>query len=432
MKNYLDLLEPEQLARDYSAATGFRCFFLPVQDDGGAPRPSESTPRDDSCPVCTPLLKGEAASEGTIHRFAAYQAERYGGRYVYFCSWSLLHWAAPIIRDGMLAGALICGPALLFEADTHYFEELKGRFDLDATALEQLIPAVEKVPVITTERAGSLSQMLFLTALAASDNDARAFFADREAFEQQSRIGEYLQHIKTMEGEKRSDLEYPLEKERELLRLVAAGDRRGAATILDELLGIIFYTTGVNLEMIKSRVLELTVLLSRAALEGGADVEQIFGLNFHYLNQIRALGSLEELTRWTSRIITRFTDLVFVLRPMHHTNSILRATRYIREHFSRKISQTDVAEEVGLSTAYFSKLFKVEMQTTFTEYLTGVRVDAAKRRLLETEDRLGDVAFQCGFEDQSYFTKVFTRVVGITPSQYRSTGGRILHRDPAK
>ncbi len=430
MTDQLDLLEPDQLARDYSAATGFSCFFLPVQD--GGTHNSESAPHDDACPVCTALLQGQPTTTGTIHRFAAYQAERYGGRYVYFCSWSLLHWAAPIIRDGMLSGALICGPALLFEADTHYFEELTARFHLDAAALERLIPAVEKVPVITTERAGSLSQMLFLTALAASDNDSRAFFADRDAFEQQSRIGEYLQHIKTMEGEKRSDLEYPLEKERELLKLVAAGDRRGAATILDELLGIIFYTTGVNLEMIKSRVLELTVLLSRAALEGGADVEQIFGLNFHYLNQIRALRSVEELTRWTSRIITRFTDLVFVLRPMHHTNSILRATRHIREHFSGKISQSDVAEQVGLSTAYFSKLFKVEMQTTFTEYLTGVRVEAAKRLLLETEDRLGDVAFQCGFEDQSYFTKVFTRVVGITPSRYRSTGGRILHRDPAK
>jgi two-component system response regulator YesN len=255
-----------ELCSDYTRATGMRCEYLEI----GRAAADPSTVADAGsgvCPACNELLQypGTGAS---IHRLAAYHAERYGGRYVYFCPWTLLHWASPVITDGMLAGAFICGPALLFEPDSLYFDDLRSRFGLDDATMARIVPAIEALPVITPERATSLSRLLFHLALSASDHAAGAFFADRDAFEQQSHIGEYLQHLKTMEGDKRSDLEYPLEKERELLALTAAGDHAGAVRVLDELLGVIFFTSGANLEMVKSRVLELTVLLSRAAVQG--------------------------------------------------------------------------------------------------------------------------------------------------------------------
>lgn len=420
-----------ELCDDYARGTGMRCEYLAIGPDDAGDGPPAVAPESGVCPTCNELLQHDAPG-ASIHRLAAYQAERYGGRYVYFCPWTLLHWAAPVITDGMLAGAFICGPVLLFEPDSLYFDEIRARFKLDDAAMARVIPVIEALPVITPETATSLSRLLFHLALSASDHAAGAFFAERDAFEQQSHIGEYLQHLKTMEGDKRSDLEYPIEKERELLALTAAGDHSGGVRVLDELMGVIFYTSGANLEMIKSRVLELTVLLSRAAVQGGADVEQIFGLNFHYLTQIRTIDSVEQLTRWTRRIIARFTDLVFTLRPVNHSHGILRATRYIREHFAERLQLADVAALAGLSSTYFSKLFKVETQTTFTEYLTRVRIDEAKRLLLMDDSRLGDLAEACGFEDQSYFTKVFVRLVGVTPSRYRRTRGRVVRPEPRR
>jgi two-component system, response regulator YesN len=420
-----------ELCADYTRATGMRCEYLEIgRDDADDPLTGVS-PESGVCPACNDLLRHDA-SGASIHRLAAYHAERYGGRYVYFCPWTMLHWASPVITDGMLAGAFVCGPALLFEPDSLYFEEIRARLGLDDAAMTRIVPVIESLPVLSPERATSLSRLLFHLALSASDHAAGAFFADRDAFEQQSHIGEYLQHIKTMEGDKRSDLEYPIEKERELLALTAAGDHAGAVRVLDELMAIIFYTSGANLEMVKSRVLELTVLLSRAAVQGGADVEQIFGLNFHYLTRIRQIDSVEELTRWTRRIIARFTDLVFTLRPVNHSHGILRAMRYIREHYAERLQVAEVAALAGLSSTYFSKLFRVETQTTFTEYLSRIRIDEAKRRLLAEDTRLGDLADACGFEDQSYFTKVFVRLVGVTPSRYRQTRGRVVRPEPRR
>jgi two-component system, response regulator YesN len=421
-----NLEDVRKAARDYNLATSIDSFYIPIQE-----KEAEQVQESElslGCRFCSRIEKscGLNTQCKETHQFAGYQSERFGGKYHYFCQLSLLHWASPIILDGMLQGALISGPVRIFETDDFYLDECRKKFSLDSDQIKIVSHELEDIPVISTKRATSLSDILFLISLSLSDNDARAFFADKQAFEQQSRIGEYLQYLKTMEGDKRSDFSYPIEKEKQLLKYATAGNKKEAETLLDEILGTVLFTTGVHIDMVKSRILELSVLLSRAAVEGGADVEQIFGLNYHYLIQIRKLDTIEELTQWTLQIMDRFIDLVFNLRDVQHTHKILQAIRYVGQHFQEKISLQDTAESVHLSPSYFSKLFKVEMRITFTEYLNDIRIEEAKKLLLSTEMHLGDVGYSCGFEDQSYFTKVFKKSVGIAPSRYRNTGGRIV------
>ncbi len=413
-------------AEDYHASTEIPCSFVALAGDGS--RAVGSQLPEYSCEFCSTVEKhcSLAVSCPDTHRFAAYQAERFGGTYHYFCRFSLLHWAAPVILDGMLQGALICGPVLIMEPDELFFEECRVKNSLNAAGLQHFRRQLGSVKRIEPARANSLSNLLFMVALSLSDNDARTFFSDRHAFEQQSRIGEYLQHIKTMEGDKRSDFNYPIEKEKQLLKYATAGNKGEAEKLLDEILGFVLYSTGTHIDMVKSRILELAVLLSRAAVEGGADVEQIFGLNYHYLIRIRELETIEELTKWTLQIMERFIDLVFNLRNVQHTHKVLQAMRYVKHHYSERISLHGVSEAVQLSPSYLSRLFKAEMGVPFTEYLSGIRIEEARKLLLGSRMSLGDVAYACGFEDQSYFTKVFKKMVGIAPSRYREQDGRML------
>lgn len=126
------------------------------------------------------------------------------------------------------------------------------------------------------------------------------------------------------------------------------------------------------------------------------------------------------------QIMNRFTDIVFNLRSVRHTHAVIHAIRYVKEHFTEKVTQSEVAEAVGLSSPYFSKLLKLEMRISFSDYSTQLRIEETKRLLLGTTISLGDIAFACGFEDQSYFTKVFSKVVGILPSRYRMSRRRIV------
>lgn len=372
------------------------------------------------CRECSSIIGEEGAREcAGIHLFSAYQAERFGGRYVYLCPMSLLHWCTPLLSEGMLAGAMVAGPVRVTPVDQFLINEITTRFSAAAGGEEELRKILERVPQTTPNRTENLSRLLYFTTLANLESEATELLANEEAFRQQTNVGEYIHHLKSMEGDKNSDLRYPLEDERRLQQAISAGRKEEALQILHSLLATVLSSRNANLEMVKSRVLELVVLLSRAAMEGGADVEQIFGLNYRYLNRIRTFTSFEELSNWLSRIINSFTDLVFNLQGVRHKDTILRAVRFMKENFYEKLSLADVSGHVGLSPQYFSRLFSSEVGTSFVDYLNTLRIQEARRLLLTSHARLGDIAYACGFEDQSYFNRIFKKLVGCPPSIFR-------------
>ena len=190
------------------------------------------------------------------------------------------------------------------------------------------------------------------------------------------------------------------------------------------MLGHIFFSSGGDFETIRARILELIVLLSRAALEGGADVEQIFGLNYKYLNTIHNFNTVEELTYWLSKIMIRFTDCVFNLKDIKHVDVIYKAVGYIKQNYMKKITLEEVASHVYLSPSYFSKIFKDDMKCNFNTYVNHIRVERSKQLLRNDNINLVDVSNMVGYEDQSYFSKVFKKIVGVTPGKFRYTRGK--------
>ena len=96
-----------------------------------------------------------------------------------------------------------------------------------------------------------------------------------------------------------------------------------------------------------------------------------------------------------------------------------KAIRYISKNFSHSITLEDVASHVHLNPAYFSTFFKQSTGYSFKEYLNMVRVEESKRLLSNTDHSIIDIALATGFEDQSYFSKVFKKYTGLTPKQFR-------------
>ena len=84
------------------------------------------------------------------------------------------------------------------------------------------------------------------------------------------------------------------------------------------------------------------------------------------------------------------------------------------------ITLDSVAKYVYLNTSYFSTLFKKEIGTGFADYLNRVRIEQSKQLLKNRNNSILDVALAVGFEDQSYYSKVFKKFTGITPKMYKS------------
>lgn len=93
--------------------------------------------------------------------------------------------------------------------------------------------------------------------------------------------------------------------------------------------------------------------------------------------------------------------------------------QFIHKHYLEDISMQDAAEAMNYSSAYFCKLFKQGFDKSFITYLTEYRIEKAKQLLVDVTINVKEISDKVGYKDANYFAKVFKRVVGVTPSEYR-------------
>ena len=96
-----------------------------------------------------------------------------------------------------------------------------------------------------------------------------------------------------------------------------------------------------------------------------------------------------------------------------------KATQFIHNNYCENLTLEEVAYEVGFSTYYFGKLFKKTYGVTFTDYLTGYRITRAKELLRDPLLTVKGITYRVGFMDPNYFTRVFKKSEGLTPTEYR-------------
>lgn len=96
------------------------------------------------------------------------------------------------------------------------------------------------------------------------------------------------------------------------------------------------------------------------------------------------------------------------------------AIQYIRAHYNEPLSLENVASEINLSASYLSSLFSKVLGTTFIGYVQSVRIDTAKELLRTTTLKVYEISSQIGYDDEKYFSQVFRKAEGISPSQFRN------------
>ena len=97
-----------------------------------------------------------------------------------------------------------------------------------------------------------------------------------------------------------------------------------------------------------------------------------------------------------------------------------RIIEYIEANLEREIALTTLADTAGMSPYYFSELFKRSLHFSPYQYVLRPRIEHARKLLHEPSVTLFEAAVRSGFSDQSHFTKIFRRVVGVTPTGYRA------------
>ena len=129
--------------------------------------------------------------------------------------------------------------------------------------------------------------------------------------------------------------------------------------------------------------------------------------------------SISDIKNHLYQLFEEYTKCYLLEGQAGENPAIRRAKKYIAKHYSEEITLARVAQEVNLSRVYFSILFKKETGRNFQEYVSSYRVDIAKELLKNIQYNINEIAEKAGFREGRYFSKVFKKLVGITPGEYR-------------
>ena len=411
----IDMKNAGEMVESFAASCGISCRLL--ASDGATLLSRE--PCGDLCGQCRMLTAGEQGC-ARLHQYGIHQSDRFGGRYIYLCAMGMGWTMSPIILGGQIKGALAAGPIMIMETDDYIAGNPALQREMPAEDQERMNCILSRFPRRAPAELNYVSLQLLAAALYIGDSSIDlARLREKEA--QQGDISEHLQQFK-LEGAAQT---YPREKEKALIRAITDGDQKDAQRLLNELLGHIIFATGGNFLIMRARLLELMALLSRAAVDGGADLEHVLSLNQAFLLESDDLHSADDLIAWITNVIVSYSRLVFDIASIERKDVIYKAINYIKQNLDKKVTLQDTANHVGFSYTHFSKVFKDEMGVPFNVYLNKFRVERSKALLLSDRLSIQDVCDAVGYTDQSYFVKVFKKYAGVTPGSYRKKQGRL-------
>ena len=240
---------------------------------------------------------------------------------------------------------------------------------------------------------------------------------NRDTAAEQRRRAEAIQAVKEQSYDSIRSLY--LREEPGLLAAVRQGDRAKGREIINRVLVGIYHLAGTRLDLLKSFVLELIVMMSRAAVEAGGDPARILGTDYGSVAALDAVADEEALCRWLTNMLERIMDAIHDNRKYPNSVMVSRALRHMEKCCGEDLSRDETAQIACLSPSHFSRLLRQKTGHTFSDLLNQMRVNRACTLLRQTDKSLIHIAMECGFRDQSYFTKVFRRLTGKTPREFR-------------
>lgn len=397
--------------------TFYQCINLPIQvlDETGEILDAFGDSHN-YCKIFKHFLpKGESCTK--LHSNASKLAMSLGETYIFSCHSNLNHIVFPLTNNNVLLGSILAGPFLMGEPDSLLLSDIGEKYSIPTAPLLEMYEEAGSLPVFEPSKVTYISRMLYYMCSGLVTDSRAQFNLNHNKLYQQSKINESIQMYKA--SPQVNSRVYPYEKEKALITKLKTGDTEQAKALLNDLLGYVFFAEGNNLEVVKSRALELSSLLSRAAIEGGATSDSVLKVNNQFLMSLQNITDLDDLCYKLQETIDVFTECMFNYIPSKGNEITKKAIRYISQNFSRNLTLDEVADHVHLNSAYFSTLFKQSTGSSFKEYLNMVRIEESKRLLSNTDYSIIDISLATGFEDQSYFSKVFKKYTGLTPKQYR-------------
>lgn len=210
---------------------------------------------------------------------------------------------------------------------------------------------------------------------------------------------------------KREDM-IPFDVEKELVEAIKKGDSQTGLNRFDSYYQSIQKAADYQPKLLKKAMEDFFIVLTRTTKELGLDMDTQMSFE-----RLETSMQIKEAAK---------THLLFIIKKVGEwringiKGLLVQAKGYMENHYHKALTLEEVADQIGISSYYLSKLFKDHFQVTFIEYLTNIRMKKAKELLLDSTIPLKEIALTIGYKDPNYFSRVFKKETKLSPRDYRS------------
>ena len=216
------------------------------------------------------------------------------------------------------------------------------------------------------------------------------------------------------------DYHYPKEKEMLLLSYISNNDCVKALNIIDS----------IFLPLIENNVYKETYLEYFAklyfAIESSlgffnVDIKDVIGMRIYPLKRAAEFSNLNDLILWLKDFVIKVANYINNNSVPFASKIVVKIKEYLENNYMKDITLFTTSEEIHLSPAYISKIFKKVTGSNFIDYITTIRMNKAKTILKDMDIKIGEICSLVGYRSAKHFFHVFKSYTGMTPTEYRKS-----------
>ena len=310
---------------------------------------------------------------------------------------------------------IVTGPFLRSTISQTYLDTLISRHHLTHTEIENIRGLLYQFPVIDDNfRLISVMSDIVNFVSPGHSFNTRTVEGTKENEANTAYIPSDSYTLNMAATEERYSLEEPL------FQAIAKGDTTAALSITRHFMSIV-YAPRINDSIAdkKASLYSTNTILRLGA--GRSSVHPVFlhDLSSKYVKLISSSSSNAQLDKLHEKMVRGYCLLVRNKARSQYSRLVRDTLNYIDLNLSHTLTLNVLADYSHVSTSYLSRSFKKEVGSTLTDYITTCRIHSSLRLLSTTTLPIQEVAFYVGMEDYNYYTKVFKKIIGCTPSEYR-------------
>lgn len=226
-------------------------------------------------------------------------------------------------------------------------------------------------------------------------------------------------YIEDVEPDNSIQLQFDEQEEVKLLNAIKLSTQKDIKEILTNIFGKL-EESFIPLEKYRIYVMEVLTALLKLSQSYNIEVEDVFGEGASFYLYVYKSCCIEEIKQWFIEKSLKLNELIKKERKNSSNYLVKKAKDYVKDNYSDyNLSVEKLSSELHVSPTYLSTIFKKEADMTFVNYLTSVRLDKAVKLLNTTDYKTYIIAEKVGYQESNYFSYVFKKKFGISPSKYR-------------